>query len=105
MSIFIASSARVAALVAAVSLTALTTGELWRDHPEKSFAMRADWVDKNPKAARALTMAVIEAQRWSDNPQNRKELCEIVARRWRARSRSHRPRGAPSDCTADNQSG
>jgi len=26
-------------------------------------------------------MAVIEAQRWSDNPANRKELCEIVARR------------------------
>jgi nitrate/nitrite transport system substrate-binding protein len=25
-------------------------------------------VEKNPKAAKALTMAVIEAQRWSDNP-------------------------------------
>jgi len=64
-----------------IGYTALTTGELWQDHPEKSFAMRADWVEKNPKAAKALTMAVIEAQRWADNPQNRKELCEIVARR------------------------
>jgi nitrate/nitrite transport system substrate-binding protein len=64
-----------------IGFTALTTGELWHDHPEKSFAMRGDWVEKNPKAARALTMAVIEAQRWCDNPQNRKELCEIVARR------------------------
>src|SRR5204862_4547348 len=46
-----------------VGFTALTTGELWHDHPEKSFAMRGDWVEKNPKAAKALTMAVIEAQR------------------------------------------
>ena len=64
-----------------IGFTALTTGELWADHPEKTLTMRADWVEKNPKAAKALTMAVIEAQRWSDNPQNRKELCEIVARR------------------------
>jgi nitrate/nitrite transport system substrate-binding protein len=64
-----------------IGFTALTTGELWHDHPEKSLGVRADWVNKNPKAAKALTMAVIEAQRWCDNPQNRKEMCEIVARR------------------------
>ncbi|NEQ24499.1 MAG: ABC transporter substrate-binding protein, partial [Microcoleus sp. SIO2G3] len=29
--------------------TALITGELWKDHPEKALSMRADWVDKNPK--------------------------------------------------------
>ena len=33
-----------------IGYTALNTGELWAKHPEKSFAMRADWVDKNPKA-------------------------------------------------------
>ena len=32
-----------------IGYTALTTGELWNKHPEKSFAMRADWVDKNPE--------------------------------------------------------
>ena len=32
-----------------IGYTALTTGELWTKHPEKSFAMRADWVDKNPE--------------------------------------------------------
>ena len=34
-----------------IGYTAINTGELWNKHPEKSFAMRADWVDKNPKAA------------------------------------------------------
>jgi len=37
--------------------SALTTGEIWQDHPEKAFTMRADWVDKNPKATKALLMA------------------------------------------------
>lgn len=36
--------------------SALTTGEIWKDHPEKAFAMRADWVDKYPKATKALLL-------------------------------------------------
>ena len=43
--------------------------------------MRADWVEQNPNAAKALTMAVIEAQRWCDKPANKQEMCEIVGRR------------------------
>ena len=34
-----------------IGYTALTTGELWNKHPEKSLGMRAAWVDKNPNAA------------------------------------------------------
>lgn len=63
--------------------TALVTGELWKNHPEKAFAMRADWVNKNPKAAQALTMAVLEAQIWCDNPANHEEMCKIIgADKW-----------------------
>ena len=40
-----------------IGYTACTTGEVWKDHPEKSLGMRADWVDKNPKAAMAVLMA------------------------------------------------
>ncbi|KQT77806.1 CmpA/NrtA family ABC transporter substrate-binding protein [Methylobacterium sp. Leaf466] len=61
--------------------TALTTGELWKDHPEKAFAMRASWVEKNPIATRALLMAVLEAQMWCDKPENRDEFAAIVAKR------------------------
>ncbi len=63
--------------------SALVTGELWKNHPEKAFAMRADWVNKNPKAAQALTMAVMEAQIWCDNPANHEEMCKIIgADKW-----------------------
>lgn len=63
--------------------SALVTGELWHDHPEKAFAMRKDWVDQHPKAAKALLKAVLEAQRWCDQPENIPEMCEIVAQnRW-----------------------
>ena len=66
---------------AKIGYTALTTQQLWVNHPEKAFGVRADWVDKHPKAALAVTKAVMEAQIWCDKPENRKEMCEIVSRR------------------------
>lgn len=59
--------------------TAVTTGELWKNHPEKSFTMRADWVDKNPKAAKAMLMAIQEAQVWCDKDENKEEMCKILS--------------------------
>src|SRR6201991_4082062 len=61
--------------------TAVNTGEIWNKHPEKSFAMRSAWVDKNPKAAKAILMAVMEAQQWADKPENKQELATIMAKR------------------------
>ena len=61
--------------------SALVTGELWQDHPEKSLGMRGDWVAQNPKAAEALTAAVIEAQRWCDEAANKQEMCTILGKR------------------------
>lgn len=58
---------------------ALTTGELWKGHPEKAFTLRADWVDKNPKAAKALLMAIMEAQIWCDKPENKAEMAKIIS--------------------------
>ncbi len=43
--------------------------------------MRADWVAAHPNAALALTAAVIEAQRWCDNPANNAKLAEIIGGR------------------------
>ena len=64
-----------------IGYTALTTGELWNKHPEKSFGMRAAYVDKYPKAAKALLMAVMEAQQWCEKPENRDEVAAICAKR------------------------
>ena len=66
-----------------IGYTAVNTAEIWNKHPEKSFAMRADWVDAHPNATKALLMAVMEAQQWCDVPANRAELAQIVSgRQW-----------------------
>jgi nitrate/nitrite transport system substrate-binding protein len=64
-----------------IGFTAATTGELWKGHPEKALGMRADWVEKNPKATRALLMAVMEAQQWCEAMANKDELSQILGRR------------------------
>ncbi len=62
-------------------ISACITGEIWKDHPEKALGVRADWVDANPKAAEALTAAVIEAQMWCDKLENKEELANILGKR------------------------
>jgi nitrate/nitrite transport system substrate-binding protein len=64
-----------------IGYTAVNTGEIWNKHPEKSLGMRAAWVDKNPKAAKAITMAIMEAQQWADKMENKEELATIMGKR------------------------
>jgi nitrate/nitrite transport system substrate-binding protein len=64
-----------------IGYTAVTTGEIWDNHPEKILGMRADWVDANPKATQAMLMAVMEAQIWCEKAENKQEMAEIVSRR------------------------
>ncbi|ATG72791.1 bicarbonate-binding protein [Zobellella denitrificans] len=66
-----------------IGYSALTTGEIWAGHPEKAFAMRADYVDQNPNATKALLKAIMEAQIFCEQPENRAEVAAICAkRRW-----------------------
>jgi len=64
-----------------IGYTAINTAEIWAKHPEKSLAMRADWIEQNPNAAKAILMAVQEAQIWADDMANKDELAEIVSTR------------------------
>jgi nitrate/nitrite transport system substrate-binding protein len=64
-----------------IGYTALTTGELWNNHPEKALGMRAAYVDKYPNAAKAILMAVMEAQQWADKAENKAELAAIMSKR------------------------
>ncbi|MDO3435634.1 CmpA/NrtA family ABC transporter substrate-binding protein [Rhizobium sp. CBN3] len=64
-----------------IGFTAATTGELWKGHPEKALGMRADWIEKNPNAAKALLMAVMEAQQWCESMDNKAEMAEILGKR------------------------
>ncbi|MEJ4043783.1 CmpA/NrtA family ABC transporter substrate-binding protein [Erwinia sp. SLM-02] len=65
-----------------IGFTAVTTQEIWPDHPEKILGTTASWVDANPNAARALTAAVLDASRWIDTSDaNRIETAQTVAAR------------------------
>jgi nitrate/nitrite transport system substrate-binding protein len=64
-----------------IGYTATTTSEIWMNHPEKALGMRADWVDKYPRAAQAIVAAVMEAQMWCDQMANRPAMCSIVSGR------------------------
>lgn len=57
------------------------TAQIWPYHPEEYLAIRADWVDQNPKATKAILMAVMEAQQWCDNPANKAEMITILSGR------------------------
>lgn len=64
-----------------IGFTACTTGELWKGHPEKALGLRSDWVEQNPIAAKAMLMAVMEAQIWADSMDNKEEMSEILGKR------------------------
>jgi nitrate/nitrite transport system substrate-binding protein len=66
-----------------IGYSAVTTGQLWKNHPEKAFSMRADYVEANPNATRALLKAIMEAQMFCEDMANKEEVAEICAkRRW-----------------------
>jgi nitrate/nitrite transport system substrate-binding protein len=64
-----------------IGYSACLTSEIWMNHPEKALGMRADWVDKNPVAAKAILAAVMESQMWCDKLSNRTQMCSVVSGR------------------------
>ena len=68
------------AIVDKIGFTANTTQDLWKDHPEKVLGCTAEFVDKYPNTARAMTAAIIDAGRWIDaSLSNRQKTAEVVA--------------------------
>ena len=63
-----------------VGYTALVTGEMWKDHPEKALSFRGDWALQHPKTTIAILKAVIEAQQWCDKMEHRQEMAQILSR-------------------------
>jgi len=65
-----------------IGFTAVTSQEIWPDHPEKVLGTTGNWVAANPNSARALTAAVLDAARWIDSSDaNRQETAQVVAGR------------------------
>jgi len=70
------------AIVDGIGITAVTTQDIWRDHPEKTLGTTADFVKKHPNTCRAVMMAVIEAGQWIDaSLQNKVKMAETVAQK------------------------
>ncbi|MDB5326091.1 MAG: nitrate transporter substrate-binding protein, partial [Phycisphaerales bacterium] len=63
-----------------IGYTAITTQEIWKDHPEKVCAFTAEFAEKNPKAVKAVLKALNEASLWLDTMGNRPEACDIVSK-------------------------
>ncbi|SFU39797.1 CmpA/NrtA family ABC transporter substrate-binding protein [Pseudoduganella namucuonensis] len=68
------------AIIDNIGITATTTQDIWRDHPEKVLGTSAEWVKKYPNTARALTAAILDASRWIDaSLSNKMKMAETIA--------------------------
>jgi nitrate/nitrite transport system substrate-binding protein len=62
-----------------IGFTAVTTQELWKDHPEKVLGTSLDFVQKYPNTTRAMMAAVLEASKFIDATANREKVAKIIA--------------------------
>jgi nitrate/nitrite transport system substrate-binding protein len=68
------------AIMDGIGVTAATTQEIWKDHPEKVLGTTAEFADKYPNTARAVTAAILEAGRWIDaSLANKNQMAETIA--------------------------
>ena len=68
------------AIADGIGITAATTQDIWRDHPEKALGTTAEFVKKYPNTARAVTAAILEAGKWIDaGLSNKNKMAETVA--------------------------
>ena len=69
-----------AAVHAGIGRTVITKYELWNNSPEKVFGVTQEWAEQYPNTHRAVLMALLEAARWLDQLQHRREAVEMIAR-------------------------
>jgi nitrate/nitrite transport system substrate-binding protein len=68
------------AIMDGIGVTAITTQDIWKDHPEKVLGTTADFVKKYPNTARAVTAAILEAGKWIDaGLQNKNKMADTIA--------------------------
>ena len=70
------------AIIDGIGFTAVTSQDIWTDHPEKVLGTSAEWVAKYPNTARAMTAAILEAGRWIDaSISNKQKTADTVAQK------------------------
>jgi nitrate/nitrite transport system substrate-binding protein len=68
------------AIVDKIGFTAVTTQQMWKDHPEKVCAFTEEFAMKNPKTVKAILKALQLSSVWLDKMENRKQAAEVVSR-------------------------
>jgi nitrate/nitrite transport system substrate-binding protein len=68
------------AIADGIGFTAITTQQIWRDHPEKVLGLTEEFAEKHPRTVKALLRALLEASQYIDKLENRPHVAEVVAR-------------------------
>jgi nitrate/nitrite transport system substrate-binding protein len=63
-----------------IGFTAVTTQQLWKDHPEKVCAFTEEFANRNPKTVKAVLKALHLASVDLDKMENRPKFAEVIAR-------------------------
>ena len=68
------------AIMDGIGITAITTQDIWKDHPEKVLGTTAEFTKKYPHTARAVTAAILEAGKWIDSSlANKNKMADTIA--------------------------
>jgi nitrate/nitrite transport system substrate-binding protein len=68
------------ALAEGIGYTAITSQEIWPDHPEKVFAYTEEFANSHPRSVIASLKALHQAGAWLDNPSNHAKAAELLAK-------------------------
>lgn len=63
-----------------IGFTALTTQQIWKDHPEKVCAFTEEFALRNPKTVKAVLKALHLASVYLDKLENRPKAAEVISR-------------------------
>jgi nitrate/nitrite transport system substrate-binding protein len=68
------------AIMDGIGVTATTTQDIWKDHPEKVLGTTDEFTKKYPTTTRAVMAAILEAGKWIDaSLSNKTKMAETVA--------------------------
>ncbi len=68
------------AIMDGIGITATTTQDIWKDHPEKVLGTTLEFAKKYPNTCRAMMAAILEAGKWIDSSlANKNKMAEVIA--------------------------
>jgi nitrate/nitrite transport system substrate-binding protein len=68
------------AIMDGVGITATTTQDIWKDHPEKVLGSTLEFAKKYPNTCRAMMAAILDAGKWIDaSLANKNKMAETIA--------------------------